>query len=442
MPSERRAAILSILCACALAAPCALAAGDLLWHDRLDIASGFDRANAVASSGGIAFVAGFVTSASGAGDGVLRAYGSGTGALLWDDVLDLGGDDGYASVATGGKTVVACGLAVPGDGSYVFAVRAFHGRSGALLWEDVSVAGGATDVKIDRGLAIVGGYAAHDDGTFTPLVRAYDLASGTLSWESESAGGGFVNAIQVRRGKVFVAEAGDVEADGRTHFRVRALRESDGSLLWEDRDERAGLLDVAASIAATNDHVYVAGTVSHEDGSCTADFLTGNCDFLVRAYDAATGAVLWSDEVDKTGHRDHAYSVVALGERVFVGGLGSTDFTRNYLVRAYDGTTGALLWEDNPTDRGGAANQLAADGSTVYAAGDGALPDSGSSLDFLVRAYDAGTGALLWEDKHDEAGGGDAAIGIAARRGRVLAAGGVVSEAGDLDLAVRAYDGD
>jgi hypothetical protein len=437
-----RTAILSILFIIhALASPMVPAAGDLLWQDRFDMAGGFDRGNAVASAGRLGFVAGFVTNAAGNGDGVVRAYETATGALLWEDFLDLGGDDSYISIATAGKIVVACGLGSPGDGTYAFVVRAYNGRSGALVWEDTSVAGGATDVKMDRGLAIVGGYALALDGSFTPLVRAYDLVSGALAWEHVFADGGFVNAIHARRGKVYLAAAANAEADGETHFVIRALSSRTGDLLWQDEDDRSGALDHAASVTATTDRVFVAGTVSHDDGSCTADFFTGNCDFVVRAYDATTGTLLWTDEVDKVGHRDHAYSVVAIGDRVFAGGLGSTDFTRNFLVRAYDGATGALLWEDHQADRGGAANQLAAEGATVYAAGDGALPVTGSSLDFLVRAYEDSTGALLWEDKHDEAGGADGAIGIAVRRGRVLAAGGVVGENGDVDYAVRTYAG-
>jgi outer membrane protein assembly factor BamB len=59
----------------------------------------------------------------------------------------------------------------------------------------------------------------------------------------------------------------------------------------------------------------------------------------------------------------------------------------------------------------------------------------------VVNAYDTWTGKLLWSDVLDLAGGFDeVAGGIAFQSGQVFAYGFVVSERGDLDVLLRAYD--
>ncbi len=80
---------------------------------------------------------------------------------------------------------------------------------------------------------------------------------------------------------------------------------------------------------------------------------------------------------------------------------------------------------------------VVADGR-VFAVG-GVEPVPGSP-DFVVRAYDAMTGALLWEDEFDKSGSNDQASAVATALGRVFAAGFATNAAGDTDFLLRVYD--
>jgi hypothetical protein len=165
-------------------------------------------------------------------------------------------------------------------------------------------------------------------------------------------------------------------------------------------------------------------------------------DFVVRAVDERTGALLWQDQVDK-GDDDFASGVVADGGRVFVSGnTYKADTGYDWLLRAYDEATGALLWEKrydlvgrSDFSRGTA---LAAGGGLVFLGGYGTnAQDTGDfNTDWVVRAYDARTGRLRW---HDRIGGFSGAYSLAYDRGRLIAGGWTASETEDLAL-VRAYD--
>src|SRR5262249_51557814 len=150
-----------------------------------------------------------------------------------------------------------------------------------------------------------------------------------------------------------------------------------------------------------------------------ADFTTA---WFVRAYDARTGALVWKDLFHPTAF-DDALSVAVDRGRIFVSG-----FTfeiparlRHFAVRAYDARTGSLLWQDVVPGfirgffGGDAAAKVVAGGNRVLAAG--VITDA-SGYHFAVRAYQATTGALLWTDVVDTGNGLDNANSIALNNGR------------------------
>ena len=77
-------------------------------------------------------------------------------------------------------------------------------------------------------------------------------------------------------------------------------------------------------------------------------------------------------------------------------------------------------------------------GSRIFVAG--FSRNAAGNDDFLVRAYDARHGDLLWEDQFDKAGDLDGAAAIAVQGRRVFAAGEGTNAAGNLDFLVRAYN--
>ncbi len=102
---------------------------------------------------------------------------------------------------------------------------------------------------------------------------------------------------------------------------------------------------------------------------------------------------------------------------------------------------GDLLWDDQ-FDNGGGSNEalaITAQGNMVYAAGFGGGTTVGEE-EFVVRAYDAKTGDLLWDDQFDKGGGFNVAFAITAQGNMVYAAGFGETAGGDFEFVVRAYD--
>ncbi|MBD0315621.1 MAG: hypothetical protein ICV75_02925 [Nitrospiraceae bacterium] len=124
----------------------------------------------------------------------------------------------------------------------------------------------------------------------------------------------------------------------------------------------------------------------------------------VRTYDAVSGVVLSNEtfelNVKDEGHRSHP------GQgRIFAGGIGvgATDLS-NFVLRVYDANTGAFQWEGrlnlSPQERsiaGLPVSTLISRRATVTRIHDGdqKLPQSS----FLVRALDTTTGGLVWTDE-------------------------------------------
>lgn len=108
-------------------------------------------------------------------------------------------------------------------------------------------------------------------------------------------------------------------------------------LLWEDRFGQPGKNEFPAAngIAASDGVVFVVGT---------AQSASGDANFLVRAYSADNGRLLWEDVFDRAGGNDEANGITLAGGRVFaLGGANLANFRGIPLIRAYDSMTGRLL---------------------------------------------------------------------------------------------------
>lgn len=110
----------------------------------------------------------------------------------------------------------------------------------------------------------------------------------------------------------------------------------------------------------------------------------------MRAYRAASGELIWQDRLGSAGGDFQALALAANARQVFGAGLGSTTERNTYwLVRAYDATSGTLEWQDL-FERPGvsvldAVFAVAARGLRVFAAGRAGGPPT--QPDWLVRAY-------------------------------------------------------
>jgi hypothetical protein len=209
---------------------------------------------------------------------------------------------------------------------------------------------------------------------------------------------------------------------------------SPGDLVWEDRLDLSSF-EQAFAVASLNHAVFVAGFAG-----VFRDGVNLGRDFIVRAYDDRSGALIWQDRLDR-GSDEFASGVVTDQERVFVSGTAFVPGRgHDWIVRAYAADTGTLLWQSlfdlagrSDFSRGTA---IATGSGLLFVGGYGV--DANGNQDWIVRAYEVRTGALAWQDRVDS-GGSDGVRSLAAKAG-TLFAGGWGSTATISDVLVRAHD--
>jgi glucose dehydrogenase len=436
--------------------------GELLWEDRFDNAGGADFAvwDAIAAADGGVFVLGAVQSAAGDFDFLVRGYDARTGELIWDDQIDAaGGDDLPIGLTAHGRRVFVLGALARETGSRAPVIRTYDAKTGKLLWQDEVNALGNTFGRAAaagrRVFAVGGAVTGTADGDW--LVRAYDAKRGLLLWEDRFGAGRFDRALGVATARARVFVAGRVRIAPTTPGvlslpAVRAYDARTGQVLWQD----FGIVPGFDTISAQLNSIAVSGRTVIATGSLFA--ITGipprsHTDWLIRAYDAESGAPLWQDIVDKGGaeHPEVAFDLAVLGKRAFVAGSGGSGCNPlvaspdncDFIVRAYDVRNGRLLWEEQldlaPADL---PLSIAAEDGLVFAVGWGGNNCNAAetaNCDMLVRAYEAETGQLVWDDQADVTGVDDSGDAVAVHDGRVFVSGTTDIFVQD-DLIVRAYD--
>jgi len=378
------------------------------------------------------------------------------GELLWADVLDqnLGADQADA-VAVKGRRVVVAGRSDDVGGAEMpqSVVRALDAKTGERLWSyqlDHVQTSESTALVVSGNRAFVARKAENADGVFSGpdwMVAAHDLKTGTPVWEDilPSTGEEEVVALTVKGSRVFAGGEGENlldPASGRDWL-VRAVSAKNRTFLWEDRIDSALLTDRVVGLAVSGRRVIAAGV---SNGAAAPE---SDADWLVRALDAKRGTLLWQNVVDR-GAADTVRDVgvsgrttVVVGRSVEAAGPGGDD---DWLVQAYDTKTGALLWEDAVDFALGEdqPRKVAVGKKQVVVVGGATNAVSGASgEDWAVRAYDAKTGGLLWDDLLDGPSNNDRAVQVALAGKAVLVAGRsqrlIDPESGN-DWMVRAYD--
>jgi PQQ-like domain len=232
------------------------------------------------------------------------------------------------------------------------------------------------------------------------LPRTAFAAPGSELWARRYGGSTVANdqafavGVSPDGSEVFVTGAAYATAT-KYDYATLAYDASTGARLWTNTYDDTGTNDIAVALAVSPHglKVFVTGA-SH--GSGNGD------DYLTAAYRASTGATLWTKRYDGPGHRTDAASAVAVspdGSRVFVTGSSIAPGThQDYLTIAYD-SAGKKLWTrryDGPDDNYDAATALrvSPDGSTVFVTGQ-TTPSTGE-YDYTTLAYDASSGHRSW----------------------------------------------
>jgi outer membrane protein assembly factor BamB len=153
----------------------------------------------------------------------------------------------------------------------------------------------------------------------------------------------------------------------------------------------------ARSVAIDGDYVSAAGFTTTDKSSPR---------LTIRTHRLSTGALAWQEVLPGVAV---AQQVAAADGIVAVGGFTlSNAQSSGALLRAYDGKTGKLLWKDTAAadrDHQSFVQAVAISKGKVYAAGYiGSCPFFGEpGCTALLTAYDAKTGAKIWEQVSDSA---------------------------------------
>src|SRR2546426_11703345 len=129
---------------------------------------------------------------------------------------------------------------------------------------------------------------------------------------------------------------------------------------------------------------------------------------------AAGGDVGWTARYDGPGHDFDLAEAIVLSpdnKRIYVTGYSPDNGAPNdYATIAYDAATGATIWTAR-YDSGahwfdnGKYLAISPDGMRLFVTGDSNADGSDSNYDYLTIAYDAATGEQLWVARYDFARG-------------------------------------
>lgn len=285
-------------------------------------------------------------------------------------------------------------------------------------------------------------------------VVAYDLVTGAERWRAAAATRPYdtVNDVAVAPDGATVFATGaayDAWSIAATDARMvtTALDATTGAVRWQTTwDARPDARDIAKVVAVAPDgrRLYVGGVTTEAGGAL---------DYVVAAYDTATGRERWVRTYSGlgTGGNDVLYGLAVSpdGDRVVATGdsAGTAQFDTDVTTVAYDAKRGKVGWVQR-LDGAGAqvsdrVNALAVDDRHAYVTGDGSPGPGGGSIDVQTAALDLATGELAWNVRTDPSGGRfDTGRAIAVSGDRVVTVAQSPSPVNDegLDLVTTAHD--
>jgi outer membrane protein assembly factor BamB len=367
--------------------------------------------------------------------------------------VNKGADDFASGVATDGHhRLFVSGAVYQAGNDYDWLLRAYDTRTHELLWEDTFDLNGRTDVPrgtalaVGAGLVFLGGFASNQDDVGVEwIVRAYDAATGELVWQDRIPGFSAAYALAYENGRVFAGGSRAIAPTARDDMLVRAYDARTGAVLWSHRTPGASAFPVGnklTKIVAQDDRVYAAQSIRLQDFTSVP---------RLKAFDAASGVLLWENVVDQPGE-DWIQDLAISGGHVVAVGYGgsqcrpmSGDSDCDAIVRSYHAASGALRWE-RQIDLSGVDDHgelVAADGGIVYVGSSAGPLHSFPSCcvvgQWVVSALDLSEGRLLWQTVEEV---GDSGVyNMVLHRGRLIVPGRSVEfQPFEWDLIVRAYD--
>lgn len=337
----------------------------------------------------------------------------------WHSYCDSGSDAFSLAVSPDGERVFVAGSACGTDPDYV--TVAYEAATGRRLW--LRRYDGAFNWSIDTAHAIAVGPdgatvfvtgASYGVGTsFDYATLAYDALTGEQLWVARHDGPATIydrdeaTALAVSHDGATVYVTGHSTGDGTgADYLTLAYDAVTGAPIWSRRYAGEGgafATDMARSVAVSPDDATVFVMGDSEGGDDEPGY-------VVVAYDAASGADVWTSRVEggPSGmYREAVYTlgVSADGREVFMHGDTLTaDGSCDFATVAMATSSGESMWAsgyDGPASGIDMATALAAspDDSTVIVAGPS--EGLGTGDDYATLAYDVATGETMWTARYD-----------------------------------------
>ena len=336
--------------------------GRLLWSRRFSGGSAkrpFDRAESVTVSpdGSTIYVAGTRRyDFQGHGNMFLAAFSARSGKKLWAKTVHRGRAWGVeAEVAGSGRAVY-----VTGTGRYEGlrrqVITARYNARGDRIWKRHYGADGGDGVS-DLAISASGIFVAasiDQDRRSQATTLSYSRR-GRLKWatapDEAERGQLYGDDLRVVNGLVYrLITTQELEQEGGPAISgMYALGEETGELVWSDVITNVKTGFVSEPQLALSPDGQVAYAVGSPGTAPGADHFER---FDVRAYDALSGAVLWTVTYDHPSADVLVNDVMARDEGVVIGAILLPGFGRDLLTFALSRESGSLMWSarHNPSD--------------------------------------------------------------------------------------------
>lgn len=383
------------------ARPQSASATSPLWISRLHTLKTTGGSVAVSPNGSTVFAAGEDEVTPNVLHGVVVAYNATTGAQIWQSKDTANGLFDGIAVSPDGSAVYVTGFGKPAGGKgYQARTIAYNAATGATLWtQTVGKNGFGKSIKVSPDGSTV--YVTGNDACGHPvnscyLTAAYDAATGAALWTQELPNNGQAASIAVAPdgSDVYVTGSAIPKGLADDQYSTVAYNATTGAAVWTASYAAAGTAYAGSvAVSPSGSAVYVTGQIQTKESDS----------YRTIAYSASSGARMWTQPFSVSKHGSPSSLAVSPDSAtVFVTGTVGKGYG-SYGTVAYNATTGAQLWQAlyrGPA--GGDANDLAVspDGSTVFVTGASYSATSTgqpkSQLQYATLAYDAGTGAQQW----------------------------------------------